>query len=765
VRWATALAWARLRARPGRTALAAAGIVAAGAMAGAALTVSVSLASGFDRAADRADLPDLIARFRDRSVGFVDRRVRALPNVAARSYRLEITDVHLSGHGHRTRQGSLEVLVAGARRGYAVVAGHDVSDRRANGVVVERGLADQFGLTVGGVLRIGRYRTRVVGIAVGPDNVAFPLARTARVYLPGGPLARRFGPVPVNVAEVWLHDPRRLDEVLTQARGVAYGLRELRFITRGGVRATLDQAAGLIVALLGAFALVTLGAAALMLAASAQAEVQRRLRTIGVQRALGFSRGQVTAQHALEGALVALPAAVLGVAAGALLAAGPAGDLLATLNELPPGAALLPWLAGAVGAMVVIVAAASAWPAWRAAVRPPSAVLRGGDLGHPALARPWPGRHGEWRGGGRAGGGGYLALGARLASARRGRLLATVAALGAAAAVVLLMLSLAALLDRLKEDPAILGKRYQLTVAGDLAAADLLRGVPGVADVGERYLADGADAFALDEPVRLVAYPGDHTPFESPPLSRGRRVAGPAEAEVGEGLADALGLRVGGPLVVELPQGEARFRVVGIARALDNEGRIAYVQPPRLLRADPGLLPSLVVRLQSGADPSAVSARMTALGASPVRAGGATTSNAAFLGVLADVLRVLAGLTALVCLYALVQALALTARERRGTVAVLRATGAGRRQVGALFLGAALAAAAPAALAGVALNQWLLTPAVAGLAAGYADLPVGAGLAEVAVVVGGLGLLAVAAAAWMTRRAGREPVVAGLREE
>jgi ABC-type antimicrobial peptide transport system permease subunit len=770
VRRAVALAWARLRARPGRTALAAAGILASGAMAGAALTVSVSLATGFDRAADRADLPDVIARFRDRSQGYVDRRVRALPNVAARSYRLEITGVHLSGHGHRTRQGALEVLVAGARRGYALVAGRDVSDRRAREVVVERGLADQFGLTVGSVLRIGQFRTRVAGIAVGPDNVAFPLARTARVYIPGGPLARRFGPPPVNVAEVWLHDPGRLDEVLTQARAVASGLRELRFITRGGVRATLDQAAGLIVALLGAFALVTLGAAALMLAASAQAEVQRRLRTIGVQRALGFSRGQVTSQHALEGALVALPAALVGVSAGALLAGGPASDLLATLNELPAGGGLVPWLAGAVVAIAAIVAAASAWPAWRASVRPPSAVLRGGDLGRRVGRRP---KAVPDAGGGnatqgpaaRVRGGGYFALGARLASARRGRLLATVAALGAAAAVVLLMLSLATLLDRLKEDPAILGKRYQLTVQGDLATLDLLRGVPGVAAVGARYLTDGADAFALDEPVRLVAYPGDHTRFESPPLARGRRVAGPAEAEVGEGLAQALGLQLGSVLVVELPEGEARFRVVGVARALDNEGRIAYVQPPRVLRAQPGLLPNLVVRLEPSADPNAVAARMTALGAPPQRAGGATTSNAAFLGVLADVLRVLAGLTGVVCLYALVQSLALTARERRGTVAVLRATGAGRRQVGALFLGAALAAAAPAALAGVAVDQWVLAPAVAGLAAGYADLPVDAGPGEIAVVVLGLALLAAVAAAWMTRRAGREPVVAGLREE
>jgi ABC-type antimicrobial peptide transport system permease subunit len=751
---ALTLAVARIHSRPARTALAAVGIAAAGAMAGAALTVSVALTTGFDRAADRADLPDVIARFNDRSPSVVDRRVRALPNLAARSLRLEITGVHLSGRGRRTGKGSLEVLVTGRRRGYAVVQGRDVSDRRGGEVVVERGLADQFGLRVGDKLHIGQVTTRVVGIAVGPDNVAFPLARTARVYVPGGPLVRRFGPAPVNVAELWLRDPAKLDEVLTQARAVAYGLRDLRFITRGGVRATLDQAAGLIVALLVAFALVTLGAAALMLAASAQAEVQRRLRTIGVQRALGFSRGQVTLQHAVEAALVAAPAACAGVALGALAASGPAGDLLATLNELPPGTALLPWLAGAALAIVAVVASASAWPAWRAASRPPTEVMRGGDLGRPQ--RPRRRVHA---------GGGYFALGARLASARRGRLAATVAALGAAVAVVLLMLSLAALLDRLKEDPALLGRRYQLTVAGSIADRQLIAQVPGVAAVGERYFVDGADAFALGQPVRLIAYPGDHTRFESPPLASGRRVAAPNEAEVGLGLAQALGLEVGTTLAVELQGGEARFRVVGIDRALDNEGRIAYVQPPRVVRADPGLLPSVAVRVAPGTDPNTVAARLTALGMPPQRAGGATTSNAAFLGVLADVLRVLAGLTAVVCLYALVQGLALTARERRGTVAVLRATGAGRRQVAALFAGAAVAAVVPALLVGVAVHQWLLAPAVAGMAAGYADLPVNAGAGELAIVAVGLAALGLGAAAWMTRRAGREPVVVGLREE
>ena len=43
----------------------------------------------------------------------------------------------------------------------------------------------------------------------------------------------------------------------------------------------------------------------------------------------------------------------------------------------------------------------------------------------------------------------------------------------------------------------------------------------------------------------MIAYPGNHTEFEAPPLVSGHRLRGRREAEVGLGLADALGLDVG----------------------------------------------------------------------------------------------------------------------------------------------------------------------------------------------------------------------------
>jgi hypothetical protein len=498
---------------------------------------------------------------------------------------------------------------------------------------------------------------------------------------------------------------------------------------------------------------VALAAAGVMLAAGASADVQRRLQTIGVQRAIGVSRFAVAAEYGLSAALVGLGAGALGLGAGALAARGPSARLLEALNEQPPGAALVPPLLVAVPAIAALVGLAAGWPAWRAAGRPTVALLRGAEL---AGARPWR----------LAAGGGFTALGARLALARRGRAVATLAVLSVSGAVVLLMLGLASLLAALRDDPGSVGKRYQLTAQLPADAAGLVRAIPGVAAAGPRWVVRGADSFALGEPVKLLAFAGDHTRFEDPPLATGRRLRSDGEAEIGMGLAQALGIGPGATLAVQLPSGgEARFRVVGTVRALDEDGRVAYVRPRRVLAADPNTATQIVIRLRPGADRAAVGARLRDLGAEPAAVGGATTRNGAFLGILATLLRVVAAIDALVCLYALAQALALTARERRPTLALLRATGAPATTVGAVLAGTGLALAVPAALVALALEHWVLAPVVGKLAAGYADLAARPQAGQAALVVGGLVALALAAAAWTARRAVAEPPVAGLHEE
>jgi ABC-type antimicrobial peptide transport system permease subunit len=698
----------------------------------------------------------VIARFSPESRAQIDRRVAALPNLAGRSYRFEVNNVLLESRGRKIRSGAMHVVLGG-RRGYAVVAGRDLSGARGE-VVIERGLARQWNLKPGDRLELDRIGVfRVVGIAVSPDNVAYPLAKAARVYVDIQDIAHRFGfPVSranANLALLWLHDPAKADVTLTQARAVSFGIGRLEFITRSGVRMLLDQAAGIVISLLVAFSLVALAAAGTMLAAGAHADVQRRLASLGVQRALGFSPARIAGLQATEALVVAVPATLAGLAVGAAVVAAPAAGLLASLNELAPGAALLAPLAVATAGVVAIVVAAATWPAWRAARRPPVAILRGGDL-----AGRRPPRHGAR--------GGLLGLGARFATAARARWVATVATLAVCAGVVCLMLALASLLERLRDDPGTVGKRYQLIAQGDETALPAVRRIPGVAAAALRYQVDAADGFRLGESMELVAYPGDHTAFEAPPLASGRRLRGPGEAEVGQGLADALGLQPGSMLAAALPGGrEVRFRVSGVVRALERDGRIAWVRPARLLAAEPDLSPQIAVRLTPGADTARVDRRLVSYGAPPVSVTGATTRNGAFLGVLAAVLRGVGLAVGLVCLYALIQALAMTARERRAAVALLRATGADARSVGVVLAGAAAAVAVPGAVLGVALEAGVLGPLVARLAAGFAELPIAPTAGQVGLVAGGLLALAAAATAVVARRVVREPVIAGLREE
>lgn len=792
-RFAVRTAWASLRGRPRRSALTATGVLAAALVLGVAVTVAYALSTGFDRAAREADLPTVVARFADEDAARVDATVRRLPNLAAASYRYEQTRVPLSAGGRSTPEGVIEV-VRGGRRGYAIVAGRDARPGLRE-AVVERGLAREWGLRVGDAIAIGGGLTvPIVGVSVSPDNVAYPLAKTAHVTLASSD--RRF---PVNAALLWARDASRSDVLVSAARQSSFGLRDLRFLTRAGVEALIGQAAGIVVALLLSFGVVAAGLSGVLLGARAQSEVARTLDELGVQRALGVTPGTVVAVHAARGALVAAPAAALGLAAGAIAGRAATERVLVSLNELPPS-----WPTTATLLMVLwvgtiaLVALTSAWPAWWAARRSPAALLRGGDVA-PAgasrrtrLARRTRGdtapasraRYLPRRTRSRPDAadssppdallsastplrGGLAVLGARLVAARRLRFASVVAVLGAAASVVLLLLALASLLQRLRDDPATLGKRYQLTTRLPASERAAVEAIPGVRAAAVRYSTDAVGASALGTPLKVIAYSTGHgREFEAPPLASGRRARGPAEAEVGQGLADALGLRPGSTLAIQpLAPQEVRFRVVGVVRALQDEGRVAFVAPDRLRAAGVALDGPMVLRLAPGADRARIARGLTALGGRADAVRGATGDSGAFLDVLAGLLRIVALSVALVCLHALVSALALTARERRGAVATLRASGADQRALRRLLGGAALAVAVPAAIAAVALEALVLSPLVAQGAAGYADLPLGATLGQVAAVAGGLILLAWLAA-WLTgRRLAREPVVAGLRED
>jgi ABC-type antimicrobial peptide transport system permease subunit len=757
-----------LRARRRRVIATALGIALSAAMLSAAVVVADGLGLGFQRSARAADLPDLIVRFNPQPTSTVVQRIRALPDVGAEATRLELDNASIS-YGARYRQDAVaEVVAPAGRRGYAVVAGRNLRPG-AREVMLEQAFAEAWNVRLGSEFDVGGLGPlRVVGLVQAPDNVGFPLAKP-RFYVSRAPAddgagVDRDNDARVNYAEVWLRNPAFLNEVLVQARETSFGLRNLRFATRSGVRVLLDQAAGIVIDLLVALSLIALVTAGVMLAASARAEVQRRLGAIGVERAVGASGGYITLANALEAALVAAPAATIGCAAGAVAVYAPAQRLLTLLNEPAPGAGLVAPLALCWIAAVGLPVAGVAWPAWRAGRQPVVNLLRGGDVARRPRARR-PRLHAVRRLTGPAARrvGGLGLLGVRLVGARRVRLVATVITLGLSAGFVLLMLSLASALSALETDPAALGKRYQLTATLPRSSASRVRRIPGVEAVAPRYELEAVDSFSLGETIDVIAYPGDHTRFEAPPLLAGRRLRGTRQAEVGEGLAEALGLGPGQMMAVALPNGrELRLRVAGVVSSLAQEGRVAYVPAAALLRADPTAPSQLAVVLTPGADQGRVVAALAALGAQPAVAAGATDRGGPLVAVLRAILRAVAVVDGLVCLYALIQSCALTVQERRRTVAVLRAVGGGSGAVRRLLVGATLALVIPAAVVGVALERFVFGPALSRLAVNYATLPLGATGAEVLVTVAGLLAAAALAVLWVARQAGRESVIAGL---
>jgi hypothetical protein len=348
-------------------------------------------------------------------------------------------------------------------------------------------------------------------------------------------------------------------------------------------------------------------------------------------------------------------------------------------------------------------------------------------------------------------------------AARRVRLAATVVTLGLSTGFVLLMLALASALSALETDPGALGKRYQLTASMPVSAVPQARKIPGIAAAAARYETGAADSFSLGETIDVIAYPGDHTVFEAPPLVSGRRLHGPGQAEVGVGLANALGLSPGSTLAIALTSGnELRLRVAGLVSSLDHDGRVAYVAAPALLAADPSAPFQVAVALRPNADYGAVTAALTALGAQFTATSGATARGAPLVETLRTILLAIAVVDGLVCLYALIQASTLTVQERRRTVAVLRACGAGPAAVRRLLLGSTLALIVPSAVVGIVLERFVFGPALSHLAVNYAALALQATPAEVLATLAGLAVAGAVAVVWVARQAGRESVVSGL---
>ena len=515
----------------------------------------------------------MIARF-DREALAHGRRARARAAEPRRAL-LPVRDPQRADPRRRARDGqgesSTSCSAAGAatrrRRPRPARAGRGGDRARARARLGRRGSAT--GSCSGAATRCASSASRSSPTTSPSRSRSRRASTTLAVGAPG---------LPANLALLWLNDPGRADVTLTQARATSFGVGNLQFVTRAGIQVLLGQAAGIVISLLVAFSLVALVAAGTMLAAGAAADVAAAAagarRPARARVHAGAARGRPGARGRARRRCRRRRSAWR---PGALAVAGPSANLLAQLNEQPPG------LGARCRCSPPACSRSSASSPPRRPGRPgaPRAARRPRSCAR-GSARTVPARFAGSLTVELEGERSLLGLGARFATAARGRYAAAVATIAVCAGVVTLMLALAALLERLRDDPGSVGKRYELTAR--LEPVHGRRRSPrsrAWRPRGVRYQVDVADSFRLGEPLRLIAYPGDHTRFEAPPLAAGRRLRGPGEAEVGQGLADALGLRPGATLAVGL-RGRRRGALPrGRRRAGAGARRARRVRPPR----------------------------------------------------------------------------------------------------------------------------------------------------------------------------------------
>jgi putative ABC transport system permease protein len=366
------------------------------------------------------------------------------------------------------------------------------------------------------------------------------------------------------------------------------------------------------------------------------------------------------------------------------------------------GMAVDGWVLGlgflAVGGVVLVLAAVSAWRVGAVRHRSPTPRVAVADRFASAGAGVVP------------------TLGMRMAfdrsrAARAGQL--SIAACTMAVASVVAAGVVLSSYDALLQEPERFGQRWDVSFGDFSTRASMEEAVAFLEARGDVASAVGelSDAgTARDLPVTVVAYLPGIGRME-PTVASGRVPIGPDEVLLGETAARALGVEIGDeiPLTIDF-LGSTRsvtvvgFGVAGTALADPHPGRVAYVTPEAFEGAVELAPQILLVELEPGADVEAATAALedaypdTVVGATSIPRSVLLWDQLSYAPVaLAVAVLVLAAV-------ALVNALVSSVRRRGRELAVLKALGAGRRQIRGVVAWQATAWALVAALIGLPLG-------------------------------------------------------------
>jgi putative ABC transport system permease protein len=685
-----------LRSRPLHTALT--GLVVAFALGALVVTLHgrVTLDDPYDRLFRATDGAHVTAISQSRADLT---RIAALPGVAAAEGPRPLVRVPVRFGDEGDTLGLIGLPRTRARVERPLI----LDGRAARGpgeVVLHREFARGHGIAVGDAIAAGvgttRRDLRVVGIGAAAGSTDGGWGDPADVL----GLATQEQPLQFGLG-LRLADP---------ASAKAFALRAADTAPDGSVR-TLDwrtqrkertDDARRLLTILQTTTVLALLAAAFTLATAIGGRVLAQRRQIGLLRAIGLTPLQVTGLLVAHYLVLAALAAPFGLAGGAFVAerlSASAADALGAPAHPPPSAALL---AVALLVALVVVALATALPAWRAGRMPVQAALalgrgatsaRASRVARLALRLRLPV---------------VVGVGAKDAFAQRGRTILTVSSLGLAAALVATAMGFEATMDRLGSDPALRAQPYELRVESSLPPAEVDRQlarrgeVTAVARVREIVMTGPREveihARVLDGPLQAFPYA----------IRDGRAARAPGEVTLGRGALDALHARIGDRIALRAGGQPVSLRVVGRHVEPDDEGRGAVTGlsglPAGTARLDD---PYWGVRLSPGADPVATAAGLTREGRGRVDVERPIES----LQREADDMRpVVYGTVALLMVIAalnLLTTLGLAIRERERDYAVLASVGATPRQVRSVVIAGGAALALPAAVLGLPLGAWI----------------------------------------------------------
>ncbi len=624
-----------------------------------------------------------------------------------------------------------------------ITAGRYLQAGDSTGAVVDKNLAEHFGVRTGDTIQVitpqGKKGLTVVGLAVDVSWGPYPSWQPGQVHVLEETLADL-----VPDRSEWttrlglrLKDPEKIHEALQAVEALLPAKAVLDHIDWHFIRQAVQFMTQIFTILILTFGLFALLAAGFIIANTISGAVLAQFRQIGILKALGFTRVQVLLLFLAENLLLGLVGAVAGLLLGLILSPLALQPIARAFNASPsPQLDLV--LAGVPLVTALLITLFSLWPAWQGSgVNTVQAIRFGFDLPRQkpsrlariaaALRLPL-----------------VVVLGAKDAFARPVRAALTVFSLALGVIAVTFALGLNATIDAFVNDPSLRGIHYDVSVhrefLSDAEARRLIEERPEV----ESYFRGGSwpSLKVAGTDLTFLAWPldGDLHRFDAV-KQEGRWFQAEDEMMAGLGLLEWLGLQVGDNLSVVIHDKPAVFQIVGSYREMNNQGRMGLISLDTLRRYNPDAeVLVYFLELREGADPQAVKEALEmasddGLGVEIVDQEPPSEVQQLQLTML--------GLTAVLALIALVSvfnAAVMGVRERFRDFGTLKTVGLTPAQVMVTILAGTSALAVLAALigipAGIAFTQILLNAIARSV--GFGSIPTSINWAWLALVVPGV---------------------------